>query len=192
MLRFGEALSAMLLARRITIESRTPQARRRHFVLCTIAIAGMAVLGVAALATQWLKEGWLTIWWRPQDAVGTVLLCAIIGAIVGLPTVVCVVPCLRRKNLWLAVPLVYGVGLHVVAWYTYSKPTGMYGPLTAAIPALLTVCAASVIVYFVLPNRVTISSVGCCPECNYDLRGDFSHGCPECGWRRAAKGAESQ
>ena len=23
-----------------------------------------------------------------------------------------------------------------------------------------------------------------CPACGYDLRGDFSAGCPECGWRR--------
>lgn len=25
---------------------------------------------------------------------------------------------------------------------------------------------------------------GMCPSCEYDLRGDFSVGCPECGWRR--------
>ncbi|MCZ6493643.1 MAG: hypothetical protein O7C65_03235 [Planctomycetota bacterium] len=25
---------------------------------------------------------------------------------------------------------------------------------------------------------------GCCLACGYDLRGDFFHGCPECGWRR--------
>ena len=25
---------------------------------------------------------------------------------------------------------------------------------------------------------------GCCINCGYDLRGDFSAGCPECGWRR--------
>ncbi len=27
-----------------------------------------------------------------------------------------------------------------------------------------------------------------CPECGYDLRGDFSAGCPECGWRREEEG----
>ncbi|GJM18825.1 MAG: hypothetical protein DHS20C14_10380 [Phycisphaeraceae bacterium] len=26
---------------------------------------------------------------------------------------------------------------------------------------------------------------GLCPLCRYDLRHDFSTGCPECGWRRA-------
>ena len=25
---------------------------------------------------------------------------------------------------------------------------------------------------------------GLCIKCGYDLRGDFSAGCPECGWRR--------
>ena len=25
---------------------------------------------------------------------------------------------------------------------------------------------------------------GRCPRCRYDLRHDFSHGCPECGWRK--------
>jgi len=28
---------------------------------------------------------------------------------------------------------------------------------------------------------------GCCPTCKYDLRRDFSRGCPECGWRRDAE-----
>ena len=27
---------------------------------------------------------------------------------------------------------------------------------------------------------------GRCPTCGYDLRDDFSQGCPECGWRREA------
>ena len=27
---------------------------------------------------------------------------------------------------------------------------------------------------------------GHCIKCGYDLRGDFSSGCPECGWRREA------
>lgn len=28
--------------------------------------------------------------------------------------------------------------------------------------------------------------LGTCPACGYDLLGDYSTGCPECGWRRAA------
>lgn len=29
-------------------------------------------------------------------------------------------------------------------------------------------------------------SKGLCPSCEYDLRGDYSSGCSECGWRRGA------
>ena len=28
---------------------------------------------------------------------------------------------------------------------------------------------------------------GHCIKCGYDLRGDFSGGCPECGWQREAE-----
>ncbi len=31
---------------------------------------------------------------------------------------------------------------------------------------------------------------GYCPQCTYNLRGEFSAGCPECGWRRKEKDAE--
>ncbi len=38
--------------------------------------------------------------------------------------------------------------------------------------------------------RLNRERKGCCPMCAYDLRGtsggDFSAGCPECGWRREA------
>ena len=33
-------------------------------------------------------------------------------------------------------------------------------------------------------RRFIRSKRGCCIKCGYDLRGDFSAGCPECGWRR--------
>ncbi len=32
--------------------------------------------------------------------------------------------------------------------------------------------------------RLNREHEGYCPMCGYDLRGDFSAGCPECGWRR--------
>ena len=32
---------------------------------------------------------------------------------------------------------------------------------------------------------------GRCPACGYDVRGDLSERCPECGWQQAAKGAGS-
>jgi len=35
-------------------------------------------------------------------------------------------------------------------------------------------------------RRVIRRKRGHCIKCGYDLRGDFSTGCPECGWRREA------
>ncbi len=35
-------------------------------------------------------------------------------------------------------------------------------------------------------RRVIRRNRGRCIKCGYDLRGDFSAGCPECGWRREA------
>ncbi len=31
---------------------------------------------------------------------------------------------------------------------------------------------------------------GRCMKCGYDIKGEFERGCPECGWRREANGAE--
>ena len=38
-----------------------------------------------------------------------------------------------------------------------------------------------------LGRRFVRFSRGCCGSCGYDLRGEFSSGCPECGWRREAE-----
>ncbi len=45
-----------------------------------------------------------------------------------------------------------------------------------------------VLVYlFFLPNKyLWIQPSSRCPRCGYQLRSDFSQGCPECGWRREA------
>ncbi len=37
-------------------------------------------------------------------------------------------------------------------------------------------------------RRMIRRTRGHCIKCGYDLRGDFSAGCPECGWRREADG----
>ncbi len=45
-------------------------------------------------------------------------------------------------------------------------------------------------VSFLKMRRVIRRKRGLCVKCAYDLRGDFSAGCPECGWRRAEKDAQ--
>ncbi len=44
----------------------------------------------------------------------------------------------------------------------------------------LLMCGPSVLRRFLRMRR------GLCPQCAYDLRADFAHGCPECGWGREA------
>ena len=47
------------------------------------------------------------------------------------------------------------------------------------------------IVLALLPDRhqrsIDRMNKGLCPNCEYDLRGDFSSACPECGWQREAE-----
>ena len=55
----------------------------------------------------------------------------------------------------------------------------VYGAALALGPSLI-------IAAFVVPlvRQSLRAKRGLCPACGYNLRGDFSAGCPECGWRR--------
>ena len=170
------------MTRRLLREIRTKRLVRRDLLVLGISIVCMALLGDAAMLTQWIKGGWLTAWSVPQDAVPTLLLCAVVGGFVGLWSWPCVSLCLSSKDLRLAVPVVYGVSLFVVVVYTFTGATGIFGPLSAAIPAFVSVCLCSVAARFVLPN--VVHDFGHCPQCGYDLRVRLEEGCPECGWRR--------
>ena len=58
-----------------------------------------------------------------------------------------------------------------------SRTTHVFVPLW--IPLVLV--AAATILAFRFDRRF---APGHCQMCDYDLRGDFSAGCPECGWQR--------
>ena len=60
-------------------------------------------------------------------------------------------------------PVLGGFAFNTV-FYAVLLAMMMYGPKTA--------------------RRVIWVRRGGCPECGYDLRGEFSAGCSECGWRR--------
>lgn len=49
---------------------------------------------------------------------------------------------------------------------------------------LLCVIFALLPVPFVYARRRRLRDKGCCTACGYDLKGDFEHGCPECGSNR--------
>ena len=176
--------------RRLLREIRTKRLVRRDLLVFGISIVCMALLGDAAILTQWIKGGWLTAWWVPLDAFPTLLLCAVIGGSVGLLSWPCVSLCLSSKDLRIAVPVVYGVSLFVVVVYTFTKATAIFGPLSTAIPAFLSVCLCSVAARFVLPN--VVHDVGHCPQCGYDLHVSIERGCPECGWGRVQNATHIQ
>ena len=112
----------------------------RDAMLGLVAILGMALLGVIAMMAQWIKEGWLLRWWLPHDPILTLLLCGVIGGVVGMVSLPCVVPCLRRTDLRVSPLIVYGVNAIVVSLYVINKPTGLTGPLSASVVALVGVC----------------------------------------------------
>lgn len=120
--------------------------RRNHDgLLVSIAVIGMACLGVIPMMAQWRKEGWLTRWWHPHEPFLTLLLCGCIGAIVGVISIPCVVSGLRWSNLRRSTIFVYGVNAVVVFFYVLVKPTGLTGPLSAAIVALMGVCSLTLV-----------------------------------------------
>lgn len=116
--------------------------------------------------------------------------------IVWLPTGVLsspfVILSLRRKDLRVAVPLVYGLSIVVVvaymAYMAYNPP--VFDPkYTRGDPVwllkewglvFLSVILWSFVALFALPNKALIPS-HICPECGYDRRGNSDRNCPECG-----------
>ncbi len=84
--------------------------------------------------------------------------------------------------------------VNAVAYYRATARGGEYRIIpTAVVPIGF---AANTLIYGVLlwllalapftARRMIRHGRGHCLKCGYDLRGDFSAGCPECGWRREA------
>ncbi len=85
----------------------------------------------------------------------------------------------RKLDLWLVGPDQLDLDQRTIPlrpiWPGFAINTAFY----AAILWLLTLGPFTL-------RRVIRRKRGCCIKCGYDLRGDFSGGCPECGWRREA------
>lgn len=111
--------------------------------------------------------------------------CFVIGGIVGLLSAPIVVPALIRTDLRFSVPVVYGISAVVVVVYaTWSDALSF--PLDCAVPAFLSVCVLSVL-YGAMYQAPELPDAPACQGCGYDLRGNVSGVCPECG---AAVGGE--
>lgn len=119
-------------------DTRHSNAAASHSTLpAPVAVGGMSVLGVVAMMAQWLKEGWLWRWLVPHDPILTLFLCGSIAALVGLASIPFVTSCLAGKNWYKRATWVYGTNAVLVIAYVLLKPTGLTGPLSAAVVAYI-------------------------------------------------------
>jgi hypothetical protein len=134
----------------------------RSGLLLFISVLGGFLLG--AYATMFV---WPAMW----------PLGGMIGAGWGLLTTIVVALTLLRKPLIVAVPLVY---LPVFVSVTLNPYAGQ--PSAALVFAVGILLLDSVIAFLVLPNEDR-HQPGTCRSCGYNLTGNISGVCPECGTR---------
>ncbi len=73
-----------------------------------------------------------------------------------------------QRRAVLCIPIIRGVAVNAILWAV------LWSPLVIGVP---------------LWRRRSRRRRGHCVQCAYDLRGDFAHGCPECGWNRPSSSA---
>ena len=85
--------------------------------------------------------------------------------------------------LVVAVPVAWGVirWLFLINGWDQSH---RYLAEIAAVVAMLTCGVGAIVGHARINGPKRRVRAGHCPNCNYDLRRDFSRGCPECGWQR--------
>lgn len=156
--------------------------------LVAVGLVGMGLLGLTAMITWDLKGGgwWSTDYEDPID----LLLSGGIGMVVGFISLPIVVPCLMRTNLRWSIPAVYGFGFAVVVCFVLANRLISFGPLPAAIPGLLSVCAGSFLAWTIAVAMRRRRSRSLCEACGYDLRGSPER-CPECGKAIGGVGEEA-
>lgn len=138
----------------------------------------MGALGSLAMFVALVREGG----WPEVLLDGDLLLvpvCFVIGCLVGLLSAPIVLPALRRTYLRYSVPVVYGISAVVVIVYAMGSQAVFY-PLDCAVPAFISVCVLSVL-YGALYQAPELPDAPACKECGYNLRGNVSGVCPECG-----------
>ncbi len=162
------------VARSLSVASRVPR-------LVATSIFAMGGLGMMAMLFALLVTpsafGGISV--SADDVALGLPVSFFVGCVVGMCSSLIVVPLLERRDLRYALPLVYGgAAIVTIAYMTRSR--SLYYPLDSAVPAFISVCLLSVLAAFICP-RFTIPRAGLCEHCGYDLRGNTSGVCPECG-----------
>ena len=108
----------------------------------------------------------------------TIFAAVFVGGFVGIVSSPVVFWALWQKDLRIALPIVYGTAGLIAVLVTITS----FSPVAAPV-VFLNVVINCAVLKIALPT--TFHDVArYCPTCGYDLRGNLSHGCPECGWRR--------
>lgn len=156
----------------------------RVLVLTYLTLLLTALLGALAMTVTLTNDGG---WSELLSAeVLMVPVAGVIGLLVSVANVPVLLFCVRRKRLWLSLPIIFTVATVAVLWYIAEPFTwgrGYY-PLTSAIVAIVAIHMTAVACEFVLPDDPRLATRGVCPACGYNLRGARTPGCPECGWGR--------
>jgi DNA-directed RNA polymerase subunit RPC12/RpoP len=168
-----------------SLEANSEAIMTRYVRLVGVALVGMALLAIAAI---FAAHPLILVRGSLLETLIVLIICAAVGGLAGLVSSPIVLLCLRLKDLRIAVPVVFGVSLAVVVLYVRAGSDFLLRALDAPGPAFCSVCASSVAVGVLLPNRYRVYRAGHCPDCNYDLRGGTGQYCPECGWKRLLSG----
>ena len=117
--------------------------------------------------------------WGPPNPASDVF-AVIAGAFFGCLLALIVPLALARKDLRIAVPLVYAPAVGVVIVYAWRLD-----PLMASLPAVSVVIGLSALSWLCLPDVLQPIRPGRFHRCGYSLEGNATGRCPECGldWR---------
>ncbi|MDY7109814.1 MAG: outer membrane protein assembly factor BamE [Planctomycetota bacterium] len=145
--------------------------RRRRQALMALAIAAGTLGGFLAIVVESVSGRA----WGPPNAASDAL-AVIVGAFFGFLSALIVPFALERKDLGIALPLVFGPTAGVIVLYAWR-----FDPLVASLPAMSAVVGLSAVAWLCLPNTLRPIRPARCHRCGYSLEGNATGRCPECG-----------
>ena len=160
--------------------------RKTYIAVITTLMCGVSMFVWAFVAA--IAHGFIINWYdiiSIENVLGTIF-AFVLGSAIGFILSPLMIFCLWRKNFDSCLWLVFGLSLATGIIVNLLVPERLGGPHNVYAGYLVMLLGALVISR--LKPNIVPRARGHCLYCNYNLRGDYSGGCPECGWRR--EGAE--